>query len=74
MPPIQWVKLRQNSMLLGRASMFVKMVEPVVVKPETASKKLSTSEGIWPLKKNGSPPKKDMTSHESATTTNPSRA
>ena len=34
MPPSQWVKARQNKMPLGSASMSVKMVAPVVVKPE----------------------------------------
>ena len=45
MPPAQWVKLRQNNRPLGSASTSVSIVAPVVVKPETVSKKQSTSEG-----------------------------
>ena len=41
MPPIQWVKLRQNKTLWLRGSTAVRMVAPVVVKPETVSKKAS---------------------------------
>jgi hypothetical protein len=49
-PPIQWVKLRQNKMDLGKLSISVKMEEPVVVKPETDSKKASMNKGISPEK------------------------
>ena len=45
-PPTQCVKLRQNKRPLGRRSTSVRMVDPVVVKPETVSKKASISEGI----------------------------
>ena len=45
MPPAQWVKLRQNSSPRGSASMSPRIVAPVVVKPETVSKKQSTSDG-----------------------------
>lgn len=41
MPPIQCVKLRQNKMDLGSEWIYVRMVEPVVVKPETLSKNAS---------------------------------
>ena len=41
MPPIQWVKLRQNSMPRLSASTLVRMVAPVVVKPLTVSKNAS---------------------------------
>ena len=37
MPPSQWVKLRQNSSPCGIASGAVRMLAPVVVKPETVS-------------------------------------
>ena len=50
MPPIQWVKLRQNSIPRDRLSTSVRMLEPVVVKPDTVSKKLSTKLGISPLR------------------------
>ena len=42
MPPTQWVKLRQNKPPRLRGSISVRMLEPVVVKPETVSKKAST--------------------------------
>ena len=42
MPPSQWVKLRQYRSPLGRASTSVRMLAPVVVKPETVSKTQST--------------------------------
>ena len=42
MPPTQWVKLRQKRMLLLRDSTSGRMLAPVVVKPETVSKKQST--------------------------------
>ena len=50
------------------------MLAPVVVKPETVSKNASVYEGISPLMQNGSAPKADMSAHESATITKPSRA
>ena len=40
-PPIQWVKLLQNSIPCGRASTSVRMEDPVVVKPDTVSKNAS---------------------------------
>ena len=49
MPPIQWVKLRQKIRPLGTISTLGRMVEPVVVKPETVSKKQSTNEPKYPL-------------------------
>ena len=42
MPPIHWVSARQNKMPRGRDSISERMVAPVVVKPETVSKKAST--------------------------------
>ena len=42
MPPIQCERLRQSSRPLLMASTSVSMVAPVVVKPETISKKAST--------------------------------
>ena len=38
-PPIKWVKLRHQSIPFGRDSISDRTVEPVVVKPDTASKK-----------------------------------
>ena len=46
MPPIQWVKLRQNSTPWPRGSTAVKNVAPVVVKPETVSKNASMKLGM----------------------------
>ena len=73
MPPTQWVKLRQKSILLHMASTSVRMLAPVVVKPEAVSKKASASRGISPEKINGSAPKKESSSQEVPTMKNPSR-
>lgn len=48
MPPIQCVKLRQKSRQRDSASISVRIVAPVVVKPETVSKKQSIKDGICP--------------------------
>ena len=45
-PPIQCVKLLQNNIERGNPSISVSMLAPVVVKPDTVSKKLSIKEGI----------------------------
>ena len=45
---------------------------PVVVKPDTVSKKASTKLGISPEKTNGKHPNTDITTQESPTITNPS--
>ncbi len=50
MPPTQCVKLRQNSTLIGRASISESIVAPVVVKPETVSKKQFIAPSIAPLR------------------------
>jgi hypothetical protein len=68
------VKLRQKSRLFGNASTFGRIVEPVVVNPETVSKNASIKLGIYPLIKKGSAPKSDIRIHESATITYPSLA
>ena len=74
MPPTQWVKLRQNRLPRLSGSTAVRMDAPVVVKPETVSKKASTYWGISPLSTKGSAPNADMASHASATVTKPSLA
>ena len=61
-------------MLLGRLSISVSMVAPVVVKPETVSNQQSVKLGIEPLIQNGSAPKKDIAIHARATITKPSLA
>ena len=42
-PPIQAVAMRQNCMPSGKASMSLRMEAPVVVKPDTLSKKALTT-------------------------------
>ena len=73
-PPIQCVKLRQNSVACFKFSTSVKILEPVVVNPDTASKKQSTKEGISPDKQNGNPPKKETTTQAIPTAIIPSFA
>ena len=48
-PPIQWVKLLQKRELCDRCSTSCNMLEPVVVNPETVSKKASVKLGISPV-------------------------
>ena len=55
-------------------STFGRMLEPVVVKPETISKTASRYDGISPQSVNGSAPANDSTTHPSATHRSPSRA
>ena len=74
MPPTQWVKLRQNSTPRPRGSISVRMLAPVVVKPETVSKKASTKLGISPEITKGRAPKTDISTQARATTAKPSRA
>ena len=44
MPPIHWVRLRQNKRPFGSVSKAAKSVAPVVVKPEQDSNSASTGE------------------------------
>ena len=74
MPPTQWVKLLQNSMDLSSTSMSVRMLEPVVVNPETVSKKASTKLGICLLITKGRQPKRLSIIQDRPTMANPSRA
>ena len=50
MPPIQCVKLLQISMQWDRPSTSVKILAPVVVKPEITSNMASSDRGISLLK------------------------
>ncbi len=50
-PPSQCVNERQNRMPWGRASMSVKIVAPVVVKPLIDSKTAATKESVTPAKR-----------------------
>jgi hypothetical protein len=74
MPPSHWVSARQKSRLGGIASTSVKIEAPVVVKPETVSKKASVKDGIAPENKKGSEPKKEKSSQPKVTMANPSLA
>ena len=74
MPPIQCVKLRQNSPERDRLSISFRIEAPVVVKPETVSKKASTKCGMSPLIRKGTQPSSDIDSHDSPTQEKPSRA
>ena len=74
MPPTQWVTLRHSSEACDSASTSLKMVAPVVVKPEIVSNSASTTNGISPLSIKGSAPVSASTIQHSATVTKPSRA
>ena len=54
-------------------SILVRMVAPVVVKPESASKKASVKLGTLLLSRKGSPPNTDSTNHERQMVMTPSR-
>ena len=41
-PPIQWEKLRQNRLAFEMLSTSVRILDPVVVKPEIVSNRAST--------------------------------
>ena len=66
-PPSQWVKDRQKSMDLERASTSVRMVDPVVENPEHISKKASAGLGMFPDITRGTPPITDARSQASVT-------
>ena len=65
--------LRHNRMSLGTDSTLVRMVAPVVVKPESASKKASVKLGTLLLSKNGRPPNTDSITHDREMVMTPSR-
>ena len=73
MPPIQWVKLRQNKMPLGRLSTSGRMLAPVVVKPDTVSNRASTGLGMQPVSTKGTAPTTEMTIQLRAVAAKPSR-
>ena len=72
MPPIQWVKLRQYKRLLSRLSTSDRMEAPVVVKPETVSKKASIKAGISRDRKKGRAPVRPRTIQEMPAQARPS--
>ena len=47
-PPNQWVEARQKRSPRGSASTLLRLVDPVVVKPETASNHASETENSPP--------------------------
>ena len=70
-PPIHWVRLRQSRMSLGTDSTSAIMVEPVVVKPDMASKKASVKLGsVCPIRY-GRQPNRDKVSHDTDTMNTP---
>ena len=71
MPPIQWVIERQNSMEFGAPSIFVMIVAPVVVKPETISNIQSIKFGMTPETHSGIAPTILIIIHAKATVTKP---
>ena len=73
MPPSQWVNERQNRMPLGRCSISVRMVDPVVVKPEAVSKYASARLGMAPDSTKGRAPISDIASQLTPTMKKPSR-
>ena len=73
MPPIQWVKLRQNRMPLGSPSTAGRMLAPVVVKPETVSNRASTGFGMQPVSTKGTAPITEMNTQHSEVAAKPSR-
>ncbi len=58
------VEARQNRRLFGRASTSVRMVAPVVVKPETLSNQAFTTVNGPPQRAYGSMPKTKERSHD----------
>jgi hypothetical protein len=73
MPPSHWVRARQKRMLGGSASMLMRMVAPVVVKPLIVSKTASRTEGMAPLRRKGRAPNMAKAPQPKVTTANPSR-
>ena len=73
MPPSHWIMLRQNSIDSGSPSICFRTVEPVVVNPETVSKKASVRPVKVPPNRNGNDPKRDAMIQPSDTIRKPSR-
>ena len=71
-PPIQWVSERHIRDVCDMASTLVRMLAPVVEKPEAVSKTASVKEGISPVRINGMHPAILNTTQESAVATQPS--
>ncbi len=67
-PPSQFVRQRHKLMLLGKVSMLLKIVAPVVANPLTLSKIASVKFGIAPEKYKGIEPKRLVKIQQQATT------
>ena len=73
MPPIQWVKLRQNRMPMGRLSTSASTEAPVVVKPDTVSNRAEMGSGMAPDNTKGTAPMTLITTQVRAAVTQLSR-
>jgi len=70
-PPSQCIWVLQTFIDTGSVSIEERIVAPVVVKPETLSKKASVKDGIVPEIIKGTAPKRLAKVHAHATTANP---
>ncbi len=68
MPPIHCVSERQKRRPCGSGSTAANTVAPVVVKPDTDSKRAAMGERIAPARRYGSAPKTPIAIQESETT------
>ena len=73
-PPIQWVKLRHIRLHLASGSTALRILAPVVVNPETVSKRASMKLGMSPFITKGRHPKALMAIQLRATIRKPSLA
>ncbi|OQC36361.1 MAG: hypothetical protein BWX66_01401 [Deltaproteobacteria bacterium ADurb.Bin058] len=71
MPPNQCISALQMFNDTGKASTELKMLAPVVVKPEALSKNASKNEGTYPEIISGNAPRMHAKIQEPATTTKP---
>ena len=72
MPPIQWVKERQNRIPFGSTSTSVRIDAPVVENPEQDSKNASIGFGMLPVTTKGTAPTAAEKNQHSVTTRKPS--
>ena len=73
-PPIQCVKQRQNCTQRSMPSTLLRMLPPVVVKPETVSKSASIKEGQTPEIHSGRQPTRLKRIQDNEVATKPSLA
>ena len=72
-PPIHCVMLRQKRMPCGCWSISLRMVAPVVEKPDMVSKKASVTLSTVPFIRKGNIPNNEKSTHDKATTIKVSR-